>query len=117
MDLQVQNVAFFIPFSGVKSIEPYMDLQVQNVLLFHYFRRSAIVSEQEDLPFLPTNPSPRREGGGGSLPPPKSRYDRTRETVAKIFVIVSLAGLLHHQDSDKDLRHYLAGGIIAPARQ
>ena len=29
--------SLFHPFSGVKSIEPYMELQVQNVLLFHYF--------------------------------------------------------------------------------
>ena len=34
MDLQVQKVAFFTTFSGVKSIELYMDLQVQNVAFF-----------------------------------------------------------------------------------
>ena len=76
-----------------------MDLHVQNLGFFCYFG------------------VPQGGGRGGSLPLPKSRYDRTRETVAKIFVTVPLAGLLHPQDSDKDLRHCLAGGIIAPARQ
>ena len=38
MDLQVQNVVFFATFSGVKSIELYLDLQVQNVAFFLYFQ-------------------------------------------------------------------------------
>ena len=42
MELQVQNIAFFTTFAGVKSIELYMDLHVQNVaflLLFEALNR------------------------------------------------------------------------------
>ena len=74
VDLQVQNVAFFNTFPGVKSIELYMDLQVQNVAFFTTFSGVKSIELYMDLQvqnvaFFCYFPTPGGRGEGGSLPP------------------------------------------------
>ena len=67
-----------------------------------YFCRSALVSEQEDLPFLRPNPSPRREGGGREPSPPKSS--------ARVQNVTFLHGFLIEHNEGLNLRPLNLGG-------